>query len=101
LLRKRNKENQSNKCKKKKQTRSETKSASSSLNETSDELRRLKFGFDERLESPVVLSTGSNVGTEFQLHNWDLRYFSGRGGGRGGGGRRVSVVLDEDIFSGG
>ncbi len=65
------------------------KSSSSSVNDTSDELHGLKFGFDERLESPVTLSTVSNDGAECKLDNWDLIYFSGEGGKRDGGWRGI------------
>ncbi len=70
----------------KKLTRSPPKSSSSSVNDTSDESHGLKFGFDERLESPATLSAVSSDGRESKPHTWDLRYFSGEGGKRGGGG---------------
>jgi hypothetical protein len=68
--------------------------SSSSLKDASDELHRLRTGFDDRLESPVTLSRVSLDMVTWLLFDSALMNLPGRGGGRDGGNNEVTSTLD-------
>ncbi len=75
-------------------TRSLTGStSSSSVNDASEEFDRLKFGFDERLESPAAISVISMDGSDCESCIWDLIYFSGLCGKQNG----VWIGMDNEL----